>query len=478
MLRILFLASEVAPFSKTGGLADVAHALPRALADAGHTVHIITPRYRSVPLGDSTPKARFALDFPFGQVPVAVHTQRLAERLECVFIDAPSLSDREGLYGEHGRDYPDNARRFAIFSMGALTAAQALQLGPDIVHCNDWQTGLVPAALRTGFAHVWPAAKSVLSIHNLAYQGIFERAEAVALGLPAALFTLDGYEFWGKLSLMKGGLRFADQLTTVSPTYAAEIQTDAFGAGLEGVLRHRNNVLTGILNGLDTQEWNPATDPFLPARFTAGDVSAKEASRRALIERGRLQAPSAGMPVFGALGRMVEQKGVDLMQAALPPMLEAGARVVVLGSGDVQLEQGWRELAKRYPHAVHVTFGFDDLLAHLIQAGSDFFLMPSRFEPCGLTQMAAMAYGTLPIVHSVGGLKDTVVDASEVNGTGIAMPRPTVDAMRVALERALKLYRQPPQLEMLRKRAMGQEFSWAVAADQYVQVYRRTAQQP
>jgi starch synthase len=469
-VRILYLSAEVAPYSKTGGLADVAQALPRALAALGHEVWVASPRYASVDV-TATEVARFTLRFPFAEVSVGVEQATVGPRHHLLFVNCSGFHDRPGLYGDDDGSYADNARRFALFSMGALTAAQALNLAPDIVHCNDWQTGLVPAALRHGFAHLWPSVRTVFTIHNLAYQGLFPRAEAAALGLPPSLYTIDGYEFWGQLSLLKGGLALADALTTVSPSYALEIQTKAFGAGLEGLLSLRAKSLTGILNGLDESEWNAANDVFLPKPFSIADVGPRALAKAALLTRAGLAPPAAGMPVFGSLGRIVEQKGADLLQAALPPFLEAGARMVVLGSGEQAARDEWSVLQKRFPHAVHCTFGFDDPLAHLIYGGSDFFVMPSRYEPCGLTQMAAMAYGSVPIVHGVGGLRDTVKDFSEAQGTGIVFHRPTVEALRSAMERAVHLLRDPIRHAAVQRTAMRQRFTWEAATQATVQIY-------
>lgn len=472
-LRILFAASEVTPYSKTGGLADVAWALPAELARQGHEVLVVTPRYGSVKVPDAKPEgAPFTLHFPFGEETVRLVALTPQDRLKVVFVDTPRLSWREGLYSDGGRDFPDNSQRFALFGMAALTAAQALGFVPDVVHCNDWQTGLMPLALRRAYRPIWPKARSVLTIHNLAYQGVFQKHELDVLGLPWELFNVDGLEYWGHLSYLKAGLVYADALTTVSPTYAREIQGKPLGMGMEGVMQARAHALRGIRNGVDVREWNPATDALLPHRFSAQDTQGKRACQAALLERCKLPPPPPGLPVFGVIGRMVDQKGVDLILGALPPYLEHGARVVVLGSGAAHYEDGWRRLEARLPTCVRVTIGYDDGLAHLIEAGADFFLMPSRFEPCGLNQLYSQLYGAVPVVHAVGGLKDTVVDLAQPQATGVVFDEPTVDGLRRALTRALALFREPERYSQVQRRGMAQDFSWVGPAQDYVDVYR------
>jgi starch synthase len=466
-MDVLFLSSEVAPWSKTGGLGDVAGALPKALALRGHRVRVVTPLYADV---DRRPLEAWGspltLEFPFGAIEVRAHRQR-ATGVEVMFIDVPSFFGRERLYG-----YPDDARRFTLLSMAALSFAQRDGFDAQVVHANDWPTALVLLALRTGFAHTpLGRARKVFTIHNLAYQGVFPKKELDALGLPWSTFTPEGVEFYDQLSFMKAALVSADVITTVSPTYAKEIQTSRFGVGLEGLLAHRSRSLHGILNGIDTEVWNPATDVYLPVPFTSAELAGRAKCRSELIASCRIDPPQAGLPLFGFIGRMANQKGADLLQAALPKLLEQGASAIVLGSGEPAIEQAWRALEARYPRRLALRIGFDESLAHRIEAGSDFFVMPSKFEPCGLNQMYSLRYGAVPIVHAVGGLKDTVTDFSQRDGTGVVFEQPAADALLKALLRAVDLFRAEAKYREVQRRGMQRDFSWDDAARQYEQLY-------
>ena len=437
-MRLLFAASEAAPWSKSGGLGDVCGALARALAARGHNVLLVVPGYRgSIPAGAKREPERHTLHFPFGDESFVLHTLT-DERLTVAFVDAPKFFDRAGIYGEHGGSYIDNPRRYAFFTMASLAAAQALRFEAQVVHLHDWQTALGALALKRGFGGTaLGKAAVVFTVHNLAYQGVFPKTEIDALGLPWEVFNPDGVEFHDQLCFLKAGLGFADHLTTVSPNYAKEILTAEGGFGLHGAIAARQAVLTGILNGIDDEEWNPQTDPLLPARYSKSDLSGKEICAQALLQRFELSLPPSARfarrpPIFGVVGRMTGQKGVEEMQAAAPLLLARGARLVVVGTGEPHFEANWRALAAKWPGRLGVHVGFDETLAHLVEAGSDFFLMPSRFEPCGLNQMYSQRYGTVPVVRGVGGLVDTVTD----DVTGIVF---SGDAFEEALERALKL---------------------------------------
>lgn len=467
-MRILFLSSEVGPFSKSGGLGDVSGALPAAMAGLGHEVRVVTPLYRTVKAHGAVPEAQpLALSFPFGEVVARFLRVELEPRFTVVLVDVPVFFDRPGYYG-----FPDDARRFAAFTTAGLSWAQREGFEADVVWFNDWPTGLGPLALKSGYAHTpLGRAKSVFTIHNLAYMGNFPRSETEALGIPWSQFTIDGVEFYHQLGFLKAGLRLADVLTTVSPSYAREIQTQEGGAGLEGLLRTRSRELHGVLNGVDVREWNPATDVLLPARYSAADFSGRAVCREALLAAFGLDPPAPGMPLFGTVGRMVAQKGSDLFQSALPRFLEQGARAVVLGTGEPEVEAGWRALNARFPRRLGLRVGFDNALAHLIEAGSDFFVMPSRFEPCGLNQMYSLLYGAVPVVRAVGGLQDTVRDVSHPDGTGVLFGLATEEALSKALVRAVELFRNPHRLRQVQVRGMSQDLSWTAAARKYEQLF-------
>jgi starch synthase len=454
-VKILFLSSEVAPFSKSGGLGDVSAALPKALAQLGHELTVVTPLYAGIDRRPFSPIAKLGA-FTFLE-------SRQSSQFRVVFAQCETLFGRPGLYGAL-----DDATRFFRFTEAALLWASQ-QEAPDVIHAHDWQTGFAPYLARKRYPSL-ARCKHVFTIHNLAYQGNFSKFETETLGLPWSDFTYDCFEFHNQLSFMKAGLQLCDTITTVSPSYANEILSAQNGFGFDDLLKFRRASLVGILNGVDTSEWNPATDVFLPAPFSAANLSGKLLCKQAL--QARLKLPQHPGPVFGIVGRMVEQKGVDLMQAALAPLLEHGCQAVVLGEGEARFEHEWQSLAQRFPKNLSVTLGFNNALAHLIEAGSDFFLMPSRFEPCGLNQMYSMLYGAVPIVNSVGGLKDTVIDLGEPGATGIAMKSATLDDMRQALWRATDLFKHAGQMAQVQHQGMSQDFSWTQSAKRYASVYR------
>jgi starch synthase len=469
-MKVLFVTSEVTPFSKSGGLGDVAGALPAALAALGHDVKIVSPRYASVKAGRLTPTGHsLVLRFPFGEVGGPLLSARLSERLEVLFLENAPYFERGGLYGDAAGEFGDNHRRFAYLTLGAFQAAQRLRFIPDVIHFNDWQTGLGPLALRRGYqGTALGRARTVFTIHNLAYQGQFGKDIMGDLGLPWDVFTSEnGLEFYDSVNFMKAGLTFADALTTVSPTYAREIQTPEHGFGLDGLLRRRQHVLTGMLNGIDTHEWDPSTDAFLPERYAAQEMAGKAACKRELLRRFGLADTTA--PVFGIVSRLAWQKGIDLLLEALPTALQADMRFVAVGSGEGHYEEALRQLQARFPQQVGTFIGFDAGLSHLVEAGADFFTMPSRYEPCGLNQMYSLRYGTVPIVRATGGLADTVEDGLDGNGVLFEAFHPA--ALLGALRRALALYADPPRLEAFRRRGMEKDFSWASSARKYEALY-------
>ena len=481
-LRILFMASEVEPFAKTGGLADVTGALPRALAAHGHDVRIVMPKYRCVDavapaLSLAVPRVRIPLgdretegDLFEGRTPAGVPVYFLAHE---------QYYDREQLYGTADGDYWDNCERFVFFCRGGLEAVARLgEAGgepwhPQIIHCHDWQTGLVPVYLRTLYRDhpTLSRAASVFTIHNLAYQGVFWHYDMPMTGLGWDLFTPAGIEFYGKLNFMKGGLVFSDLLTTVSRTYAREIRTAAFGNMLEGVLDERSRDLHGVVNGLDYEAWNPAKDGALAATYSAEEPEGKAACREALC--AELDLERGPGPVIGMVTRLAEQKGVDLVLETLPAILDEGAQLVVLGSGEPALEEALQAAARDYPGRIAVRTGLQDDLARRIYAGADQFLMPSRYEPCGLGQLIALRYGTAPIVRRTGGLADTVTefDPARRSGTGFIFDAFQPEALADAVRRAAAAYRQPALRKALVKNAMAEDFSWDASAREYAALY-------
>jgi starch synthase len=478
-LRVLQVAAEVFPWVKTGGLGDVVAALPPALARGGADVRLLLPGY--TPLLDALENSRVVahLGSTFGAATVDLRRGRLPGLdLPVYLIDSPYLFDRPGnpYLAPDRSDWPDNPRRFGLLGW----VAAHLGCGDvdrdwraDVVHAHDWHAGLACAHLAL---HPGPRPASVFTVHNLAFVGEFEPLQLTELQLPRSTFAPEGLEFHGKGSFMKAGLYYADQLTTVSPTYAQEIQTSSFGCGFEGLLTRRAPVLAGILNGVDTTVWNPATDPHIDARFDRDDLAGKAKVKAALQRSLGLRVDPAQLLV-GVVTRLAYQKGVDLLVQSMRGLAGEGVQLALLGSGDPQIERDLTQLARQLPQAVSISFGYDDALSHRIIAGADVVAVPSRYEPCGLTQLYGLRYGSAPVVHAVGGLADTVVDASEANlqadrATGFTFVNATEAALHAALHRAQRLYADAPRWQQLMRRAMAQDFSWNEAAARYLDLYR------
>ena len=479
-LRILMVASEAQPFSKTGGLADVATALPKALAQLGHDVTLITPRYRGVtdgPVAGTVSMEMAAHRFTARLMEAPAEGASPAEasgrrrRSRTLLLDCPELYDRPGIYYDAAGDFTDNAVRYAFLAAAAADWAAQQETPFDILHAHDWQAGLVPAYART------LGTRTVFTIHNLAYQGIFDKSWVPRLGLRWNDFTLSGFEFFDRLSFMKAGLNLADAISTVSPTYAQEIQRPDYGYGLDGVTRNRHEALAGILNGIDHDEWNPAADPFLPAPFDADHLEGKAAAKRALLETFGFTITDAllARPVIGMVSRMVDQKGLDLIAAAAADLASLDATFVIVGTGEPKYQDMWTSLSRWRPDHVGVFVGFDERRAHLVEGGADMFLMPSRFEPCGLNQMYSLRYGTVPIVRAVGGLVDTVRPFNPRNGQGNGFMfgpyHPA--AMLQAVNAALAAFPNRKTWTRLQQNGMKQDFSWARSAAEYVKMYQR-----
>ena len=478
-LRLLLISSEVEPFAKTGGLADVAGALPQALATLGHDVRVLMPKYRGVERHGTLRTAVPRVRVPIGDRTTegALLEGRLGRAVPVYFLAHDHYYDRPALYGTGQGDYLDNCERFIFFCRGALEALRALGWTPHVIHANDWQSGLVPVYLETLYKDD-PALGEVgtlFTIHNLAYQGVFWHFDMPLTGLGWDLFTPAGLEFYGKLNFLKGGLVFADVLNTVSKTYAQEIQTAEFGCGLEGVLQYRRADLHGVVNGIDVAAWDPATDRDLTKPYSAEDLAGKAACKQALAQELGIEAD--GAPIIGIVSRLAAQKGLDLVLEALPELVDAGFELALLGAGEPGLETAFGEAARASRGRIAIRTGFDNALARRIYAGADMFLMPSRYEPCGLGQMISMRYGTIPIVRRTGGLADTVVEARPARrtGTGFGFAEPTARALLEAATRALAAYREPALWRQLQRNAMAQDFSWPASAREYVALYRKAA---
>ena len=451
-MRVLFVTPECAPLAKAGGLGDVSGALPQALRALGLEVDILLPAYTPVlrQLGDAAEVARF------GELGLDV---RLLRKDSLLLLDCPPLYQREGspYQDPGGKDWPDNALRFGLLSK----VAARLAAGYDVVHCNDWPAALTP---------VYSVRPALLTIHNLAFQGNFDASWLARLGLPPELFSIDKLEFHGRVSFLKGGMVHARALNTVSPTYAREIQAAELGCGLDGVLRERRAVLSGILNGIDTETWNPASDSYIAQGYDASSLDRKAINKAALQRRLNLEVTEE-LPLLGFIGRLTGQKGADLVAAAANELAALPAQLAVLGRGEREIESALATAAARHPGRVAVATGFDEALAHLIEAGADIFLMPSRFEPCGLNQMYSQRYGTPPVARATGGLVDTIGDGA----TGFLFERAEPAALAAAARRAIGAWREPSRWRELQRAGMGRDFSWPAAARRYAELYSRLA---
>jgi len=478
-MRLLLASSEVHPYSKSGGLADMVGALAKALGRAGHQVGVVTPLYRGI--REKFPELQwldYSLNLPLGVewVQAQVFTLRPSEGVTIYFVDCHRFYDRPGLYNENNTDFADNAQRFIFFSKCATHLARYLPWQPEILNVHDWQAALAPLlVLHQKSREGWVAApRTCLTIHNLAYQGNYPRGLYALTNLPPDYFHPGGVEFWGGLSLLKAGVSFADLLTTVSPRYAREITTAALGCGLDSALRARQESLVGILNGVDYEEWNTAHNPYLKHPFSADDLAGKAATKAELQKEFELPVRPR-VPLFGSITRLAHQKGIDIELGALEEMLSADIQFLLLGSGEPRFERAFQELTKRFRGKVAARIGFSQSLAHRIEAGADFFLMPSRYEPCGLNQMYSLRYGTIPIVRVTGGLDDSVIDiAEDLNeANGIKFMEYSARALAKSMRKALVLYQTRELLDHVRLNAMLADFSWDRTCQEYVREFQR-----
>ncbi len=479
-MHIAFAASECVPFSKTGGLADVVGALPGALAALGHQVSVYLPRYRQTKLPDAQTVVR-SITVPFDDryrfcsvVSAGNHSG-----VRFYFIDYPPFFDRDGLYGTSAGDYPDNAERFALFSRAAIEASKILGV-PQVFHCHDWQSALIPVLLSTQYVED-PAFRdmaTVFTIHNIGYQGLFAPDTLPLLGLPWDLLTIAKMEFFGQVNFLKGALVYADFVTTVSKKYSQEIQTAEFGFGLEGVLRDRSGTVTGILNGVDYNEWSPQADKFIAAKYSPGDLSGKTRCKHDLLAAFGLTDANPALPVIGIVSRFAAQKGFDLIGQIMDRLAREEMIVLALGSGDKLYEEMFLRLNKQYPQKIAVKIAYDNAIAHKIEAGSDMFLMPSKYEPCGLNQIYSLKYGTVPIVRATGGLDDTIEpwDPRTGKGTGFKFSEYGSEALLRTIKEALRAYRDETSWQVLMRNGMMKDFSWSASAREYVRVYERVRQ--
>ena len=479
-MQVAFVASEGVPFSKTGGLADVVGALPRALASLGHQVSLYLPRYRQTKLADPATVVR-SITIPFDD------KYRFASivggvshgGVKVYFVECPEYFDRDALYGTPAGDYPDNAERFALFSRAVLEGSKILGV-PQVFHCHDWQSALVPILLRTIYAEdpAFRDVATVFTIHNMGYQGLFPPDILPLLMLPWDLFTMSKMEFFGQVNFLKGALTYSDFITTVSRKYSQEIQTSEYGFGLEGVLRDRASTVTGILNGVDYDEWSPQTDKFTAAKFSPQDLAAKAKCKQDLLATFGVTKADPKLPVIGIVSRFAAQKGFDLIAQIADRLAREELIIIALGAGDKTYEEMFLRLNKQFSHKIAVKVAYDNTIAHKIEAGADMFLMPSRYEPCGLNQIYSLKYGTVPIVRATGGLDDTIEpwDARSGKGTGFKFTEYNGESLLLTIKQALQAFRDQTSWQVLMRNGMGKDFSWNASAREYGKIYDKVKQ--
>ncbi|MEE9288102.1 MAG: glycogen synthase GlgA [Bacteroidota bacterium] len=487
-LNVLFVSSEVVPFAKTGGLADVAGALPLVVKELGHEVRIAMPLYGSVDQrkfklhdiarlhGQSIPIGSKAVDFNIK----SSSTVDGKSKVQVYFLENEQYFGREGLYVDttnRNKEYPDNDERFILFSRGTVETLKKLGWQPDIVHCNDWQTALIPAYLKTVYRsdRFFKNMKTVFTVHNLAYQGNFPSSSFQKSGLPADIFNPQGADYGGRFNFLKTGLTFADAITTVSEKYAEEIRTlDDYGHGMNGLLEKRKNDLFGILNGIDYTEWNPEVDSFIRVRYGQNSIDQKQENKKALLERMGLPGKER-LPLLGMISRLADQKGFDLLEQSADALMKMPVQLVILGTGEKKYHDLLENLRTKYPNQVGIKLGFSTELAHWIEAGADIFLMPSRYEPCGLNQIYSLKYGTVPVVRATGGLDDTIEDYDPATGTGTGFKfvRYNTGDFLDAIRRAVNLYSNREAWLRLVREGMAKDFSWVVSAKKYIQLYKK-----
>lgn len=475
-MKILMVSSEVVPYAKTGGLADVAGTLPSALKKLNHDVRVVMPKYKSIDFGKTIPLKvldRYPVNLGNRAEFCSIYEGKREDGIIFYWIENDKFFGREGLYGDRKGDYKDNALRFALFSNGTIDIIRRKIFTPEIVHIHDWQASLIPIYLKNNYSsEKLSKIPVVLTIHNIAYQGIFEKNVMPEINLDWSLFTIDKLEFFRKLNILKGGIVFSDYITTVSPTYASEILTEDFGMGLEGILKTRKNNLVGIINGIDYEMWNPEEDKLIKYTYSKKVLGGKLLNKSFLTRKSNLDT-DIHKPLLGMISRLAEQKGIDIFAKALRELIDEDVQTIVLGKGDRVYEELLKNMATKYPDKLRVNIGFDNELAHQIYAGCDIFLMPSRFEPCGLGQLIAFKYGTVPVVHGTGGLKDTVLEFSTdtLKGSGFVFDKFTSSSFLKALKRSLNTFKKGKQWKKLIKNCMDLDFSWEASAKKYIKLY-------
>jgi starch synthase len=482
-VKILFVSAEVYPYAKVGGLADVAGSLPKELAKLGHDIRVVMPKYKQVE--DKLKEPEIVVDSlkinmgSIGTMKANICKTMLEKNVPIYFIENNQYFYRDKIYSTNEGDYPDNPYRFTFFSRAILKMLEKLEWLPDIIHCNDYHTALIPVLLKTEFkdSPLYKKIATIFTIHNLSYQGIFSKVILDKVGLDKSLYSIDKMEYWGKINFMKGGIIFSEKISTVSPTYSREILTPEYGNGLDGVLRTREKDIVGIINGIDYEEWNPETDPFIKKNYSKNSLKKKLKCKKDLMIDQELKTSHLEIkaPLIGIISRLADQKGLDLVEKALEKIINLGAKLIILGTGDAHYHEVFQKMSYRFKENFRVNLKFDSKLAHKIYSGCDMFLMPSKFEPCGLGQLISFKYGTIPIVRRTGGLADTVIDCDEhiETGTGFVFKEQSVKNMISAIERAIFAYKDKRRWNRIVKRVMEQDFSWENSAKEYVKLYNK-----
>ncbi len=478
-MNVIFAASEITPFARTGGLGDMVSALPKMLNKSGQNCVVFLPKYNEIDDQEFKIKStgkRISVNMSGKIINSEIFETVFGDGIPVYLLENSDYFQRNGIYESNNKEHHDNAERFAFFSKGCLCAIKELGISPDIIHCHDWPTGLIPVYLNTEYRddRYFDKTGTMFTIHNIVYQGVYDSHKMNTLGLPWDIFTPDGIEFHGKINLLKGGIAFADVITTVSKTYALEMQTSEFGNGLDGILRHRNNVLYGIINGVDYDIWNPENDRFIAKQFTVNDLSGKKECKEELLSIFNIKA-DWNTPLIGMVSRLDEQKGIDLLTDAIHDLMNLDVNICLLGVGKEKYHRVLMEIAEKYKEKIGIKISFNNQMAHKIEAGSDIFIMPSKYEPCGLNQLYSLKYGTIPVVRNIGGLADTIKDYDQDKkcGNGFKFDKYSGVEFIKAIKRALEVYKDKESWRKLMQNAMNEDFSWERSAKEYLELYKK-----